>query len=63
MILQIKFFTGKWWGSRNQQPILALHGWQDNAGSFDRLCPLLPAHIAIFCIDLPGMNISFRITQ
>lgn len=46
--------TGKWWGPRNQQPILALHGWQDNAGTFDRLCPLLPADRAILCIDLPG---------
>lgn len=20
--------AGKWWGSKDQQPILALHGWQ-----------------------------------
>ncbi|XP_053958571.1 probable serine hydrolase [Anastrepha obliqua] len=46
--------AGKWWGPLNRQPILALHGWQDNAGTFDRLCPLLPAHIPILCIDLPG---------
>lgn len=47
--------AGKWWGARNVQPILALHGWQDNAGSFDRLCPLLvPHNISILCIDLPG---------
>lgn len=46
--------AGKWWGPQNRQPILALHGWQDNAGTFDRLCPLLPAHIPILCIDLPG---------
>lgn len=45
---------GKWWGPRNQQPILALHGWQDNAGTFDRLCPLLPADRPVLCIDLPG---------
>lgn len=48
------FVAGKWWGSRDQQPILALHGWQDNAGTFDRLCPLLPKEIPILCIDLPG---------
>ncbi|XP_058057500.1 probable serine hydrolase isoform X2 [Anopheles bellator] len=46
--------AGKWWGSRLKQPVLAIHGWQDNAGSFDRLCPLLPAEISILAIDLPG---------
>ncbi|XP_013101385.1 probable serine hydrolase [Stomoxys calcitrans] len=45
---------GKWWGSRSRQPILALHGWQDNCGTFDRLCPLMPAEISVLCIDLPG---------
>lgn len=46
--------AGKWWGSRQKQPVLALHGWQDNAGTFDRLCPLLPGDIPILAIDLPG---------
>lgn len=45
---------GKWWGNRDKQPILALHGWQDNAGTFDKLCPLLDPAYSIFCIDLPG---------
>lgn len=45
---------GKWWGARDRQPVLALHGWQDNAGTFDRLCPMLPPQIPILCIDLPG---------
>ncbi|EDW45450.1 probable serine hydrolase [Drosophila sechellia] len=44
----------KWWGSKERQPIIALHGWQDNCGSFDRLCPLLPADTSILAIDLPG---------
>lgn len=48
------FVQGKWWGTREQQPILALHGWQDNAGTFDKLCPLLDPAYPIFCIDLPG---------
>lgn len=34
--------------------MLALHGWQDNCGTFDRLIPLLPADIPILAIDLPG---------
>ncbi|XP_037883158.1 uncharacterized protein LOC119633611 [Glossina fuscipes] len=45
---------GKWWGSRNKQPILALDGWQDNFGTFDRLCPLMPAELPVLCIDLPA---------
>uniref|UniRef100_A0A1A9VT75 AB hydrolase-1 domain-containing protein n=1 Tax=Glossina austeni TaxID=7395 RepID=A0A1A9VT75_GLOAU len=28
--------------------------WQDNWGTFDRLCPLMPAELPILCIDLPG---------
>lgn len=46
--------AGKWYGERDKQPVLAFHGWQDNAGTFDRLVPLLPKTIPIFCIDLPG---------
>lgn len=45
---------GKWWGNRNKQPVLALHGWQDNCGTFDRLIPLLPESISVLAIDLPG---------
>lgn len=48
------FVAGKWWGPRNKQPVLALHGWQDNAGTFDKLCPLLSPTLSILCIDLPG---------
>lgn len=34
--------------------MLALHGWQDNCGTYDRLIPLLPKDIPILAIDLPG---------
>ncbi|PNF38251.1 putative serine hydrolase [Cryptotermes secundus] len=50
--------SGKWWGSREKQPILALHGWQDNAGSFDTLAPLLSLYAPVLCIDLPGHGFS-----
>ncbi|XP_043524752.1 probable serine hydrolase isoform X1 [Frieseomelitta varia] len=50
--------SGKWWGPNDQQPLVALHGWQDNAGTFDRLIPLLPPNLAILAIDLPGHGLS-----
>jgi pimeloyl-ACP methyl ester carboxylesterase len=34
--------------------LLALHGWLDNAASFDRLAPLLCEHFHIVALDLPG---------
>jgi pimeloyl-ACP methyl ester carboxylesterase len=34
--------------------LLAVHGWLDNAASFDRLAPLLCQHFHIVAIDLPG---------
>lgn len=46
--------AGKWFGPKNIRPILMLHGWQDNAGTFDMLIPLLPKHISYLAIDLPG---------
>ncbi len=41
--------------------MIAIHGWQDNAGSFDRLIPLLPENGSYLCIDLPGHGLSSRI--
>ncbi|KAL0121669.1 hypothetical protein PUN28_006872 [Cardiocondyla obscurior] len=48
---------GKWWGPADKQPVVAIHGWQDNSGTFDRLAQLLP-NIAILSIDLPGHGLS-----
>lgn len=63
--VRIKFpwgdIAGKWWGNQKVRPILALHGWQDNAGTFDALAPLLPPHIGILALDLPGHGLSSRI--
>lgn len=42
------------WGDPQLPRLLALHGWLDNAASFDRLAPLLCEHFHIVAIDLPG---------
>lgn len=45
--------AGRVWGPKGAPLVLALHGWLDNAGSFDRLAPLLPG-LRILALDLPG---------
>ncbi|XP_037719812.1 probable serine hydrolase [Drosophila subpulchrella] len=53
--------SGRWYGNRTERPILAIHGWLDNLGTFDRLIPLLPDYIGVLCIDLPGHGRSSRL--
>ncbi|XP_076233478.1 putative serine hydrolase isoform X2 [Calliopsis andreniformis] len=50
--------SGKWWGPMGLMPIVALHGWQDNAGSFDTLIPQLSPGVAVLAIELPGHGLS-----
>jgi len=42
------------WGDETLPPLLALHGWLDNAGSFALLAPRLAAHYRVIALDLPG---------
>ena len=42
------------WGDATLPPLLAIHGWLDNAASFTTLAPLLSKHFHIVAIDLPG---------
>lgn len=53
--------AGKWWDPSDKRPILAVHGWQDNCGSFDRLMPLLKPDVGFLAIDLPGHGYSSRL--
>lgn len=55
------YIAGKWWGPKHVRPILCLHGWQDNAGTFDRIIPLLPKHVGYLAIDFPGHGLSSRV--
>ena len=54
---QIKTYTAKIWGPDDGMPVLALHGWQDNAGTYDTLAPLLPNSIRLICLDFCGIII------
>ncbi|MGB5939485.1 MAG: alpha/beta hydrolase [Rhodanobacter sp.] len=42
------------WGDEALPPLLALHGWLDNAGSFARLAPRLATRWRVIALDLPG---------
>ncbi|HSG89716.1 MAG TPA: alpha/beta hydrolase, partial [Pseudomonadales bacterium] len=41
------------WGTPGGRPFLALHGWLDNANSWNRLAPLLP-ELEIVALDFAG---------
>lgn len=50
--------AGKQWGPDDGQPVLALHGWLDNAAVFEPLVPLLKAEFKLVALDLPGHGLS-----
>lgn len=50
--------TAKGWGPPNGRPVIAIHGWLDNAGSFDALIPLLPKDLRIIAVEIPGHGLS-----
>ncbi|KAF5283167.1 hypothetical protein FQR65_LT02679 [Abscondita terminalis] len=53
--------AGKWWEPQDKRPILVLHGWQENCGSFDRLIPLLNPRKGYLAVDFPGHGLSSRL--
>ncbi len=53
--------AAKRWGDASLPPLLALHGWLDNAGSFDALAPLLADRWQVVALDLRGHGRSAHI--
>ena len=45
---------GQTWGDAAAPPLLALHGWLDNAASFAKLAPLLATHYRVIALELEG---------
>ncbi len=52
-----QIIAAKIWNENQGTPTLALHGWLDNAASFDKLAPLLTDSY-IVAIDFPGHGLS-----
>ncbi|WP_233840808.1 alpha/beta hydrolase [Dyella sp. 2HG41-7] len=46
--------TAQLWGDADAPPLLALHGWLDNAGSFAFLAPKLATRFRVIALELPG---------
>ena len=44
------YYLGKEWGQTDGEPWIALHGWLDNCGSFDKLIPYFPKTQRIIAI-------------
>ena len=47
------------WGNPSGRPVLALHGWLDNAASFEHIAPLLNG-VRLIALDLPGHGLSYH---
>jgi pimeloyl-ACP methyl ester carboxylesterase len=45
--------TAKEWGRSGSTPVIALHGWLDNAATFDRMLPFME-NIHVIALDLAG---------
>jgi pimeloyl-ACP methyl ester carboxylesterase len=53
----------KTWGSPEHPPILALHGWLDNANSFNEIAEYLQDKYYLIAVDLPGHGHSSHLPE
>lgn len=51
------------WGPEDGVPWLGLHGWLDNAGTFDPLVRHFPDGHRLICIDFPGHGLSSHLPK
>ncbi|NWY43160.1 SEHL2 protein, partial [Sylvia atricapilla] len=64
MFTELKFLVpwghvaAKAWGHSEGHPVLCLHGWLDNANTFDKLIPLLPRDCYYVAMDFSGHGLS-----
>ena len=49
--------AAKAWGPEDAPLVLCLHGWLDNAATYDGLAPLLPG-LRLVALDMPGHGLS-----
>ncbi|WP_131781139.1 alpha/beta fold hydrolase [Legionella gresilensis] len=63
--LNIPGFTiaARTWGNNELPPLLAIHGWLDNADSFELLAPYLAKDFYVIAIDLPGHGLSSHLYE
>lgn len=54
LLVQGLSISCKSWGNPENPPIVALHGWLDNANSFDQLAYILQNKFYFIAVDLPG---------
>jgi len=52
--------AGKAWGDPSGKPILGLHGWLDNAGTFDHLAPLINEGYYLVAVDQAGHGLTSK---
>ncbi|HBO15754.1 MAG TPA: alpha/beta hydrolase [Porticoccaceae bacterium] len=49
--------AAKEWGSPDSRPVIALHGWLDNAATFDRMLPSM-SDLHVVALDAAGHGLS-----
>ena len=50
-------FAARCWGPENGIPFLGMHGWLDNAATYDHIAPLLP-ELRLVSLDFHGHGFS-----